>query len=506
MTEKVNDMSEDISQDELVTNMKAKKQAVKELLAAEEKQTMDMVRARLKADEAEKRKAAYRIEIAEVLANRELYYIQNSNVINEYNSKRGTWDTFTIESMKTRYSVLRKAEAMDIFTDEYLNGRMYNDFTYTFNDVEPTTLNKMRRDHWLTPKKGTVSKWFEYLIQSLGGNKPENMEHIEHVLAWKYLHPEEYQLPCMVIYGQGGVGKNELVNILAHIYGPNQVTATDFASIGGNFNGVLAGKTIVFIDEMADDKTDMNIMKKYVNNRTVTVNEKFVKAQVVDNTALYMTGTNSLTGAIQLAKDSSDRRWSILKVEKNLIDWIAAGEDCTYDEAIDLWEAEGRSIIKSPEHIAVWLHHILTKYKSYKKPTPLHGQDFKELCEVQKTALELVCDNVFLEDGFSHIATSTLYDIYKKTSAEDNPRGYILGKQNFKVRVTKYIQELGLNIIAAKVTWKIAGNKATSTNVYKINDGRTILSENDNHYLTKVYKNIGPGMSEVVGVHLRKVD
>lgn len=451
-----------------------------------------------KAEEANKRKAAYRIELKEVFGSRELYYIQASNRFYEYLPKRGTWESFSVESMKTRYAILRKAEAFELFTDELLKNKMFNNIVSTFKDIGDDLLNLMRRDHWMTPKKGQHSKWFDYLIQSLGGNKQENMDHIERVLGWKYLHPEEYQLPCMVIYGQGGVGKNELLTVLSKVYGGSQVTTVNFNNIGGAFNSVLAGKTVVFIDEMADDKADMNIMKQTVGNEMLQINEKFIKPYDCYNTALYMCGTNSPTGAIRLANDSSDRRWSIMKVERNLIDWIAKGEGCTYDQAIAVWKAEGQPTINDPEQIAVWLNHILTKWKSAGQPVELHGEDFRELVQIQKSVQDLVCDEILLDPAFTHITLQMLYGVYKETVIEDNPRGYVLGKQHFTQAVLKYIKDNNMGILYEKATIRKEG-RMTSSYVFKLNDGKTILNDNNNRYVTRQYRDLGSNIREVIG-------
>ena len=80
--------------------------------------------------------------------------------------------------------------------------------TYTFRqDLPPDMLNLLDQSGWLKPDVGDCHWLFDVLIQSLGGNKIENIEHIKHVLAYKYLYPEAYTLPCLVIHGEGGLAK-----------------------------------------------------------------------------------------------------------------------------------------------------------------------------------------------------------------------------------------------------------------------------------------------------------
>jgi hypothetical protein len=37
------------------------------------------------------------------------------------------------------------------------------------------------------------------------------------VIAYKYMHPEEFRLPCLLIHGEGGIGKNLLVDKILHL-------------------------------------------------------------------------------------------------------------------------------------------------------------------------------------------------------------------------------------------------------------------------------------------------
>src|SRR6478672_10136984 len=66
----------------------------------------------------------------------------------------------------------------------------YNDVTYSFRrDLPPDLLNLLDRSGWLEPDVGEHHWIFDVLVQSLGGIKAENIEHLKHVLAYKYLHP-----------------------------------------------------------------------------------------------------------------------------------------------------------------------------------------------------------------------------------------------------------------------------------------------------------------------------
>jgi predicted P-loop ATPase len=199
-------------------------------------------------------------------------------------------------------------------------------------------LNKFRKDHWLQPSKGEYHEIFDLFIRSLGDDKQENMTHIKTVVAWKYLHPEDYSLPCLVIFGQGGAGKTSFVTtLLSTIFGRHQTIAIQQESMK-NFNGIVAGKIAVSLEESVWDKADKNHLKTIIGQRTVMVNEKYGRQYDADNISLYVCGGNGALGAAKLGRDQSDRRFSILKVTRSIIDHVMEVKSLNRDDAIDWWE------------------------------------------------------------------------------------------------------------------------------------------------------------------------
>src|SRR5690348_9031636 len=82
-------------------------------------------------------------------------------------------------------------------------GRGWNhlDCTYTYGACPSDTFNMLDRSGWLEPDIGEYHWLFDVLMQALSGNKPENLDHLEHVLVYKFLHPQAYTLPCLLIHG-----------------------------------------------------------------------------------------------------------------------------------------------------------------------------------------------------------------------------------------------------------------------------------------------------------------
>jgi hypothetical protein len=319
-------------------------------------------------------------------------------------------------------------------------GWTYNDVTYSFRrDLPPDMLNLMDRSGWLEPDVGNYHWIFDVLMQSLGGNKAENTEHIKQVLAYKYLYPEAYTLPCLMIHGEGGVGKNLLVNHVLRIIFGGQTTSTASANVIGPFNSRLKGMAVVLLDESMAEKVNSDALKIVLGNATITINEKNVAQYDVDNTPLYLISSNDSEGGLYLDRSDADRRYSVMLVEQNetLDYWIARHEGWITDGMQDRqrgtacqrarqWMHDhGFSILTDRQQIACWLGYLLITYHELPHPMPLHSADFRRLLNIQKPVKERIVEAVFNDSGFSHIEKKVLYKGYRLLSDESGHRGKV---------------------------------------------------------------------------------
>jgi hypothetical protein len=317
-------------------------------------------------------------------------------------------------------------------------GWTYNDVTYTFRrSLPPDMLNLLDQSGWLLPVAGDYHWIFDVLVRSLGGNKAENMEHIKHVLTYKYVYPEAYTLPCMMIHGEGGVGKNLLVNHVLGIIFDGQTTSTASANVIGNFNSTLKGKTVVLLDESMAEKVNSEALKIVLGNATITVNEKNVAHYDADNTPLYLISSNDSEGGLYLDRSNADRRYSVMRVEQNetLDYWIARhqswitedtpsdGREVACRRAKQWMHDDGFAILTDRHQIACWLGHLLLTYGELPHPTPLHGSDFRRLLNIQKPVKERIVEAVFNDADFAHIEKKVLYKAYRLLSDESGHRG-----------------------------------------------------------------------------------
>jgi hypothetical protein len=323
-------------------------------------------------------------------------------------------------------------------------GWTYNDATYSFRtDLPSDMLNLLDKSRWIEPRAGKYDPIFDTLCWSIGGGKDENIEHLSHCITHKYLHPEDYTIPNLVIHGEGGGGKNLMVNVVLKRVFDGGTFSAESENVVGQFNNLIAGKALVMIDESMASKTSAGKMKLIAGNPFITVNPKNIPQFEADNTAWYWVGSNEKeSGGIWLDRSNADRRYSVFHIEdgNTLTYWIALSKDWItschnadqYEEAsakAKRWlDNEGLKHLQDPRQIAAWLHALIEKYGNLPSPMALHGADYKRLMVVQERVSERILEAVFKDDDFTHICKTTLYDGYKLCSAAAGEQGKVLDR------------------------------------------------------------------------------
>jgi len=452
--------------DILKNKVERERKAAERAETAEKAKDLRMVNQQLAHEEADATEEYIQKCLNDIVENYDYYYIaaQNTYVL----FLDGEWTYLTATAMSKRHPILNKLSTSILYDNMMLEAeRVKLKSTYTFKSVNDNTLNLMRKDNWLQPLEGDVHPYFNVLLQSLSSGKQENHDHLEHVIAWKYMHPEDFQLPCVVIYGDGAVGKGILLeHVFGGIFTQQQCVATKQNDILGNFNSTIIGKTVVMVDEISANKNDMSAFKTLVGNATVNVNEKGLKQYKADQTALFFAGSNDVLSAISLAGDGSDRRWSIMRVVAGwtLRYWLDK-HDYKDTEPQDLCD-----VVANEDNLAKWLYHICKKWRDAGRPIPLHGKDYATLIDDQKSELEELCERVFLDEDFIAIKEGDLWDLYKlKMGEESNWKGR--NKKQTMIQVRNWVDKNAKECEFSKIK-KIAidGVKATARNVFLLNE------------------------------------
>jgi hypothetical protein len=250
-------------------------------------------------------------------------------------------------------------------TDALATIPSYADVTYTFGVVPDDIFNLMSRDRWIEPVSGQAHHWaFDVLMLSLCGGNPEIVDHLEHLIAFKYLNPGEFRVPSVVAFGEGGTGKNLLVDtVLWRIFGGATISVlTD--QVLGQFNDIILGKVFLLFNEATDVRTDMLRLKNFLGSQRVAINPKGVAPFWVDNIAMVMFGGDSLDPGIKPHGGGADRRWSVWQVPrgKTLVTWIAEARGWTLGEAKTwLTNVTDDAAFQKDSEIAKWPDSIIAK-------------------------------------------------------------------------------------------------------------------------------------------------
>jgi hypothetical protein len=162
-----------------------------------------------------------------------------------------------------------------------------------------------------------------------------------------------------------------------------------------------------------------------------------------------------------LGQDESDRRWSIMKVEKNftMAWWISmyadgnGKDEWSIDDSTEWLTGGGdRKTLGSKDEISKWLGNLIQEYGGGKLPTALHGEDYKALMEDQKTIHVRFIEAVLGHGGFKCIERKVLYQGYVKELERVGNTRYKISDKKFYKMVREYMNK-NKNIDEKEVRW-----------------------------------------------------
>jgi hypothetical protein len=135
-------------------------------------------------------------------------------------------------------------------------------------------------------------------------------------LAYPVQNPGEKLTSALVFVGPPGVGKSLMAELMRKVYGRRNALSVDKATLGGAFNGVMAHRQFIVLDELYADSGSamafLNKVKKLITDTSIVVNTKGVPEYDATNCANYLITTNYMDS---LPMDADDRRFCVVRFE-----------------------------------------------------------------------------------------------------------------------------------------------------------------------------------------------
>jgi Family of unknown function (DUF5906) len=349
------------------------------------------------------------------------------------------------------------------------NGLIYRECTYSFRgDLPSDTFNLLDQSDWVEPEDGPPHIAFHILLMSLCNEDEAAVDHVKRVIAWKRTCPQDsYALPCIVLFGEGGTGKNTLMDRVLYTMFARQTVSADAKRVLGKFNKIIQGKTAVMINEARAEDVDPNALKGLLQQERVPVEPKGVDPFDADNTPLYFIASNRRDGGVYLDRSDADRRISLIGVPKGRSPRLTL--PYRIGQALGLSEADavkwmthvGLPALSDRHEVAKWLGHLLVTCDLSEQPRAHHEGSYVEVFDRQKPLFERFCEAVFLDkadaDGtsvpFTYINETTAYRGYVTLCKVLNTGYGMMADQRFRSDIKDWM-EANAPHIKRKEVWQ----------------------------------------------------
>jgi len=321
---------------------------------------------------------------------------RNEYIVDEFKSWKDTYQD--VEFMKYQYCQIIRQEKL--VKETFIN--------FWLKDINKRVYKAMIMD--VDPKYKEDSRYFN-IFKGFDWNKNnsiENLEniqpmlyHIKHRLCHGIEEHYEYAMNWLsyilqkphlktgvafVMKSQVGAGKGLLVQLMGNIQGKKYFChPTNSNDILGNFNGLIKGKTLLYLDELAwgGDKSASGILKKLITEESVSINKKNVANYEIKSYMNVMISSNEewIIPAIK-----GERRFFVLK----LSDELSGSQDNKIKE-----EKIKEILNVKPEHFAHYLYNRdISNFNVRKVPVTeeLREQQMNSYSNIQKWWSDILGD------------------------------------------------------------------------------------------------------------------
>ena len=419
-------------------------------------------------DKAAEYELAYK-KWVEVLKPIKLFYITKENKFYYYGQSESWITTLVDTAVRIKWNIENGIDYEAFMDVMRALGRVKDDGVYSFyHENNPMILNMMNRDLWLKPTEGDHHSIFDVLLNSLSDGREDIKDHIEQIIYWKYTHPEDYRIPAMVIYGEGGLGKNEFVlRVLKTIFHGSKVESLNSEMVVGDYTGMLIGNAVTLVNEVHGmTMKQMAKLKDLIGNQYISLNPKGKSQLTIPATSLMITAGNKINGAVLLDGSASDKRWSPIHCRRNIVlhTMLFAGEDISdftgmtvsnmskTDEYKDYEKIMKDSLprLSDSKEVSKWLGYIVQKWQHLEQtPDCYHGEDYRKLLIGQKGSVENFCDEIFGNRKFNNVSTVMFFKIYKvwiKENGSSWEQKNLLKRKDLVQETDEYLLHAGLNV------------------------------------------------------------
>ncbi len=218
------------------------------------------------------------------ISGKKNYYMFYDLVTLEYRvmTKSGMEDQSVVVASKQRGDHKANYRFTLIIEDQK---RQHHDVYIALKDRPGTDLNLFKQDRWLKPIEYNEAHKphpiFDTLMTSLaGGNRTMTSkvsgvtttykDFLEKCLLRKVFFPGDRQIPSLIMYGCGGVGKELFFGLCKNIFG-NNAMSTEPVKVFGHCNSHLQGRVVVFFDDYCLDEAESNKLKSWSLKPTITL-------------------------------------------------------------------------------------------------------------------------------------------------------------------------------------------------------------------------------------------
>jgi hypothetical protein len=389
----------------------------------------------------------YQAVTADIFGNRSWYSIKRDALQASFPATdvriRGTPDTPDYDSLK---------EFNIRLVDQ---GRVFNRVVQSYRD-EAGALNIMNRDFCMPSADGrTDYHWiFDAVIETITGGEAAAREAMERTIFGKYLHPENPFIPNPTIRDvQGRAGKGLVANtFLKRLFNGNVADNCNADHVIGKFNGVIAGKAVVVVNETNRSKIDSERTKAFLGSPRILVENKYQTPYYADNTCLVFFFTNDPNGGVNVSGTSSDNRFSFFRVKENIYSICQRyfreqeSRELTVTEVQDWIEGtdltSGQVILFNEEQVGRWIRCMIERYGDVRRIEPYHGDEHRAVIDRQRGAWTHTVEQVFEDDNFEYIRAGLLVDLIREYN-----RGEMLpGRNRMRDEIDRLVQDRGYDV------------------------------------------------------------